>query len=224
LYTSLNQDYIEHLSYFVLPPLTYSLLKEYGCTVDIQKQNIAAALNTQQGGLLRRTHMQLSAPKGTRFQQPADPNVMVINATVNFSGLKDLSDRNKIRSAWQKAMKGCYRICRAKNHGLNKHLTDTTCKHCGKQGHWATVCLAHLTGAPKAQNVSASVQSTVDPNKFSAAACAIGQSEAAGVPLASKGKERVKKDPGAKLAALWDQMAMQQKQMAEMMTRISVSF
>jgi hypothetical protein len=79
-------------------------------------------------------------------------------------------------------------------------------------------------GAPKAQNVSASVQGTVDPNEFSTAARAVGQSETAGVPLASKGKERAKEDPGAKLAALRDQMALQQKQMAEMMARISASF
>jgi hypothetical protein len=224
LYTSLNQDYIERLSYFVPPPSTYSLLKEYGRTVDIQKQNIAAALDAQRGGSSGRTHTQPVAPKGTGFQQPADPNAMVIDATVDFSGLKNLLDRNKIRSAWQKAMKGRYHVCGAKNHESDKHPTDTTCKHCGKQGHWATVCLTCLTGASKAQNVSASVQGTVDPNEFSAAARAVGQSETAGMSSASKEKERTKEDPGAELAALRDQMALQQKQMAKMMARISASF
>jgi hypothetical protein len=224
LYTSLNQDYIERLSYFIPSPLTYSLLKEYSHIVNIQKQNIAAALNVQQGGLLGRIHTQLSAPKGTGFQQPADSKAMVINVTVDFSDFKSLSDWNKIRSTWQKAMKGRCRVCGAKNHKSDKYPMNTTCKHCGKQGHWATVCLVCLTGAPKAQNVSVLVQGTVDPNKFSVTACAIGQSEAAGMSSASKGNERAKEDPDAKLAALQDQMALQQKQMAKMMARILVSF
>jgi hypothetical protein len=36
--------------------------------VDIQKQNIAAALDAQQGGLLGRTHMQPLVSKETGFQ------------------------------------------------------------------------------------------------------------------------------------------------------------
>jgi hypothetical protein len=225
LYASLNQDYIERLSYFVPPPSTYSLLKDYGRIIDIQKQNKAAALDAQRGGSSGKSYSQpTTTPKGTGFQQPADPNAMDISATVDFSGLTGLTDRTKIRSVWQKAMKGCCRVCGAKNHGADKHPADTTCKHCGKTGHWSGVCLARLTGAPKAQNVSASVQGTVDPNEFSAAARAVGQSEAAGVPSASKGKERAKEDQGAELAALRDQIALQQKAMADMMARISASF
>lgn len=227
LYEKLSPDYIERISYMPQPPTTYAELKKAGSAVDVQKQNLAAALDAQRGGSSGKSTISQpssSAPRNTGFAQPADPNAMDISASVDFSGLAGLTDRNKIRSAWQKAMKGRCSVCGAKNHASDKHQKPSACNHCGKSGHWAAVCLARLTGAPKAQNVSASVSGAVDPEEFSAAARATGQNEAARVPASSKGKERASDDQGAELAALRDTVALQSKQLADMMARLSASF
>jgi hypothetical protein len=132
---------------------------------------------------------------GSSHTQMKSPNIANASTTADFSVLNGLTDYNEIQATWWKAMEG----------------------HCGKRGHWAIVCLTRLTKASKAQNVSALVQGTVDPKEFSAAACAIGQSEAAGVLSASKEKERAKEDLGAELAALRNTVAQQQEQIAEIM-------
>ena len=61
------------------------------------------------------------------------------------------------QAIWNKALKGRCKGCGSKQHMDSKIHAAQECKHCGKLGHWNTVCLQRLTGQAPRRSVAATV-------------------------------------------------------------------
>ena len=82
---------------------------------------------------------------------------MDINAANIDDAFKGLLEE-EIRKQFGKVMKDHCRVCSSKVHkSTDSCHHDTVCRHCGKPGHWAMVCLHRLTGKPAVKAEAARV-------------------------------------------------------------------
>ena len=86
-----------------------------------------------------------------------DPNAMEVNATWMDKHFVNVPDYKTGQAIWNKALKGRCKGCGSKQHLDSKIHAAQECKHCGKLGHWNTVCLQRLTGQAPRRSVAATV-------------------------------------------------------------------
>jgi hypothetical protein len=146
---TLNADYINQLSYFLVVAKDYATLKAYGHSIDLQVTDLQN--NQRQAGAA--SNNTSSAPcSASGFR---DPNAIDIDANNIDSHFQGLSNKDVVKK-WRKWMKDCYCCCGSKLHenSLEKHPGPPVCNHCGRTGHFSQVCLARLQGKPAAQRAA----------------------------------------------------------------------
>ena len=138
-----------------------------------------------------------------------DPNAMDIDTSNLDEMFKGLSARDDIVKQHRRVMQGRCKVCDSKAQGHDPaHHQGTTCNWCGKKNHWAKVCLSHLCGEPRAQNIKSSDQS--DGANIASTST---------VPASSSSN-----DMEAQLAALRDMLDMQRKQMEQIADKVGKGF
>lgn len=198
LKAGMSSEYIDRLSYYQPLATTYDKVREYGFLIDI-------AMNDRKGNLQAAKGLPVgSSSSGSSSQASAfrDPNAMEIDAAKLDEYMTNVTPRDKqtLIKAWQKWMKTRCSICGSTSHrkDTGKHTGDNVCNHCGKKGHWGSVCLTRFIGGGK-QTVAAT------------------STEVASTSSATQ-------DQGAVIAALQDSIALQQKQMTELLAKIGQGF
>ena len=118
---------------------------------------------------------------------------MDIDAANIDDAFKGLSEE-EIRKQFGKVMKDRCCVCGSKAHkSTDSRHCDTVCRHCGKPGHCATVCLHRLTSKPAVKTEAARI-ATVASTSLNGSSVS-GSSD----------------DRDAQIAALKDQLESMQK-------------
>jgi hypothetical protein len=126
---TLNANYINRLSYFLVLAKDYDMLKAYGHSIDLQLTNLHN--NQRQAGATGNNLS--SAPRSAPGFH--NPNVMDIDANNIDFHFQGLSNKDIVKK-WRKWMKDCCRCCGSKSHenNLEKHPGPPVCNHCGRTG------------------------------------------------------------------------------------------
>lgn len=196
LKSGLNDDYLVRLSYFTPPAANYDALCVQCHAINRSLQDLR--------------HNKAAAAEKAPAKQSAstsafkDPNAMDIDAARLDSLFVGCNDKDAVLKQHRKVMANHCRVCGSTAHKNmeGRHPANTVCKHCKKKGHWAMVCLNRLQGEPAKK-----------PAQTVAAAS-----------VASTSKIEEIEDQSATIAALRDQLALQQKQMTELMELIKKNF
>ena len=107
---------------------------------------------------LKGTPMSRSTPHASSSTAGfVDPNAMEVDATWMDKHFVNVPDYKTGQAIWNKALKGRCKGCGSKQHIDSKIHAAQECKHCGKLGHWNTVCLQRLTGQAPRRSVAATV-------------------------------------------------------------------
>jgi hypothetical protein len=147
---TLNADYINRLSYFLVVAKDYNTLKAYGHSIDLQLTNLHN--NQCQAGAIS-NNSSLAPCSAPSFH---DPNAIDINANNIDSHFQELSNKDVVKK-WRKWIKDCCHCCGSKLHknSLKKHPGPPVCNHYGCTSHFSWVCLARLQGKPAMQHTAA---------------------------------------------------------------------
>ena len=139
----LNEEYRTRLSYFEVPARNYDALIEKCRIID----RSLLELSTQKS----KKSTSSSGTQPSAFQQ-SDPNAMEIDAIQFDSLFKGIQGNpTAIRQRYQEFIKGKCTVCGSSRHtnAPGRH-EETTCNHCGRKGHWSTICLSRVAGSPRA--------------------------------------------------------------------------
>ena len=198
----LNDTYRDRLSYFEVPPTDYDTLVDKCRAID--------------RALLERSAQKGKIPEHNSTTSSAfrDPDAMDIDATSFdsvFNGLQ--GNRKAIRDKFQEFIKGKCVVCGSSGHTNTPGRHDkVTCNHCGKNGHYASICLGRIFGnarsAPRTQQVRAtdtSANTTATP--ASASISAVDTEE-----------------PESEITALKKALDEQQKKLDELHASINANF
>ena len=146
----LSTKYIERLYGYSGHAQTYDLLVQQCRNTDLLIMDLNNAL--------KGTPMSRSAPHASSSTASfVDPNAMEVDATWMDKHFVNVPDYKTGQAIWNKALKGRCKGCGSKQHVDSKIHAAQECKHCGKLGHWNTVCLQRLTGQAPRRSVAATV-------------------------------------------------------------------
>ena len=195
LRNKLNKDYLERLSYQLLPngrgPTTYQELQNAGFAIDRLKDTLAQDLSARQG----RGHASTSTAPARAFR---DPDAMEIDAVFDdqFKGLTG----DALKRQMDRVLRDRCKVCGSKGHRADdpRHR-DVVCNHCGNKGHYQRLCRSRLEGRPPKSSSSAAVRAT-------------DTSSSATASSSSSSSDSEARD--AALAALKDQLELIQKQIS----------
>ena len=150
----LSTKYIERLYGYSDRAQTYDLLVQQCRNTDLLLMDLNNALK---GNPMSHTSNTRSTSTPSGF---VDPNAMEIDASYMDKHFVGVTDFKAAQAIWNRLLKGRCKGCGSKQHSDSKVHADHVCHHCGKTGHYASMCLARLTGQTR-KNVSATLPAPI---------------------------------------------------------------
>ena len=110
-------------------------------------------------------------------------------------------------------LKGRCKGCGSKQHNDSKIHADHVCHHCGKTGHYASMCLARLTGQTR-KNVSATLPAPI-PVASTSSIVEVPDQQPATVSATTTATDRPAPDTTQQLALLVDMVSTLTKRVGQ---------
>ena len=134
-----------------------------------------------------------------------DPNAMEIDASYMDKHFIGVPDFKVVQAIWNRLLKGRCKGCGSKQHSDSKVHADHVCHHCGKTGHYASMCLARLTGQTR-KNVSATLPAPI-PVASTSSIVEVPDQQPATVSATTTATDRPAPDTAQSLALLVDMVS-----------------
>ena len=204
----LSKEYLSRISYFQDVATDYPTLKKQAQAVDRQLNDLA---NNANRGYAKTTKSPATMTTASAWR---DPNAMDIDAT-NFDSMfvNVPRDSASVSRRFKELMVKRCKVCGSSSHENTpgRHAGNDKCNWCGRNGHWANICINRILGKPRVQGISATTAGSPAPST-------------SGNPPLPNDSISASTDHEAEMASLRDTLESQRKLIESMQAQIGASF